>query len=219
MHYSKYPYKLVNVRLLHNGCWTSYVDDYVVRSLGRSYQPDDNAVRSLVVVNAKSMKVLMNLKDEGKIKDIVNVHRYGDNFVVDILQSYNNSILSVLNKYGAIILDTVKTNKREFWSFLTYEYKIPKIIDDLKNLAVVERVKVTDYDPSIREINLTELELKCLITAAKAGYFDYPKKVRAKELAQILGIKESTFIYHLRNAQRKMISKLLNDLDLNENLH
>ncbi|QGA68969.1 bacterio-opsin activator [Sulfolobus sp. E11-6] len=213
VYYSKYPYKLVNIRILHSGCWTSFIDDHLVKSLGRSYQPEDGTIRSLVIVNSGSMKVLMNLKNEGKIKDIINIYRYGNNYIADIIQDYNNSVLSVLNKYDAVVLNTVKVKKRELWSFVTYEYKVPKIINDLNRIGVVEKVKISDYDPNERALNLTQIELKCLMIAAKMGYFDYPKKIKAKDLAQSLGIKESTFIYHLRNAQRKIVTKLLNELD------
>ncbi|MCY0851095.1 MAG: bacterio-opsin activator, partial [Sulfuracidifex metallicus] len=95
MGYSKYSYKMVNLRLLHNDCWTSHMDGHVVKSLGRSFDHSDNGLRALVVVSSSSMKTLKSLMDEGKIKDIVNVQRYSDKFIVDIVQEYNNSVLSI----------------------------------------------------------------------------------------------------------------------------
>ncbi|WP_193453335.1 MULTISPECIES: helix-turn-helix domain-containing protein [Metallosphaera] len=194
------------------------MDGHVVKSLGRSFDHSDNGLRALVVVSSSSMKTLKSLMDEGKIKDIVNVQRYSDKFIVDIVQEYNNSVLSILNNNGAIVLDTVKANRREYWTFVTYEYKVPMIVKELNKIGVVEKIKLSDYDGSTREIGLTESEIKYVIAAAKAGYFDYPRKVRAKDLAESLGVKESTFLYHLRNAQKKLINKLLRDLDIREQI-
>jgi predicted DNA binding protein len=213
MAYSKYPYKLVNLKLVHHNCWTNYIsENTVIRSLGRSYY--DGTLRALVVVSSKSIRKLYELKKEGKIEDILNVQRYGDNYIIDIVQKYKDSILSVLNKYEAIILETVKTNRREFWSFVTYDFKIPKIIEELKGISTIEKIKVSDYDPTRRELSMSDMELKCLIYAAKLGYFDYPKRANVKEMAKVLGISEVMFLYYLRRAQRKLVEKLLNDLNI-----
>jgi len=44
------------------------------------------------------------------------------------------------------------------------------------------------------------------------GYLDYPRKASADELAELLGISKVTFLYHLRNAQRKLITYSIKDI-------
>ncbi|WP_338604679.1 helix-turn-helix domain-containing protein [Sulfolobus tengchongensis] len=51
-----------------------------------------------------------------------------------------------------------------------------------------------------------------LKTALLMGYFNYPRNVKAKEIADVLGISKQAFLYHLRN----FINKLITSTDLDE---
>lgn len=56
---------------------------------------------------------------------------------------------------------------------------------------------------------LTDRQLEVLATAYEMGYFQRPKEANATEIADALGIVQSTFTEHLVAAQRKILSDLL----------
>lgn len=56
---------------------------------------------------------------------------------------------------------------------------------------------------------LTDRQLEVLTVAYEMGYFKRPKDANATEIAEALGIAQSTFTEHLVAAQRKLLSDLL----------
>jgi len=52
--------------------------------------------------------------------------------------------------------------------------------------------------------NLTEKQRKAYELAVKEGYYEYPKKIEIKKLAEISGISYSTFQQHLKYAEKKI---------------
>ena len=57
---------------------------------------------------------------------------------------------------------------------------------------------------------LTPRQLEALETAYSAGYFDWPRESSGEEIAELLGVTQPTFNKHLRSAERKAFSMLLN---------
>lgn len=56
---------------------------------------------------------------------------------------------------------------------------------------------------------LTDRQLEVLETAYEMGYFERPKQANATEIAEHLGIAQSTFTEHLMSAQRKLLDDTL----------
>lgn len=56
---------------------------------------------------------------------------------------------------------------------------------------------------------LTERQREVLGTAHEMGYFEYPRKSNASEVATALDIEPSTFTEHLNAAQSKLLDELL----------
>jgi len=57
---------------------------------------------------------------------------------------------------------------------------------------------------------LTPRQMEALETAYSAGYFDWPRESSGEEIADLLGVTQPTFNKHLRSAERKAFSMLLN---------
>ncbi|MEF8840863.1 MAG: PAS domain S-box protein [Haloarculaceae archaeon] len=57
---------------------------------------------------------------------------------------------------------------------------------------------------------LTPRQLEALETAYSAGYFDWPRESSGEDIADLLGVTQPTFNKHLRSAERKAFSMLLN---------
>ena len=58
---------------------------------------------------------------------------------------------------------------------------------------------------------LTDRQLEVLRTAYREGYFERPRRANATELADELGISQSTFTEHLVAAQRKLFADVFDD--------
>jgi len=70
---------------------------------------------------------------------------------------------------------------------------------------MVNGIRVSD----ILYNGLTEKELLILKTALSMGYFNYPRSVKAKEVADELGITKQDFLYHIRNSINRIITSTL----------
>lgn len=68
-------------------------------------------------------------------------------------------------------------------------------------VSIVERDRATQDAP---ENELTDKQAAALEAAYYHGYFDQPRGSSATEIAEALGVTHSTFLQHLRTAQRKV---------------
>jgi predicted DNA binding protein len=57
---------------------------------------------------------------------------------------------------------------------------------------------------------LTPQQLKAVNLAIKKGYFEIPKKINLEELSKQMKLSRTTFLEHLRKAEKKILSKYFN---------
>jgi predicted DNA binding protein len=81
-----------------------------------------------------------------------------------------------------------------------------QIMSTLDSLGFKPKIlRLAKHEP--KEGVLTEKQENVLWLALKMGYFDYPRKINTKELAQTLGIVPSTFSEITRGGLRKLLEK------------
>jgi predicted DNA binding protein len=56
---------------------------------------------------------------------------------------------------------------------------------------------------------LTEKQRTVLSSAFDNGYYDMPRRIDSKELAEKLDLRSSTFIEHRRKAERRLLASVL----------
>jgi len=56
---------------------------------------------------------------------------------------------------------------------------------------------------------LTEKKREVLLAAYKLGYYDIPRKITSQELAERLCLVDSTVVEHLRKAEQRLMTRLL----------
>jgi len=49
-----------------------------------------------------------------------------------------------------------------------------------------------------------------LITAYKKGYFDYPRRIKSKDISSYIGISKATLSQHIRRAEAKLYKPIIN---------
>ncbi|MFW5900826.1 MAG: helix-turn-helix domain-containing protein [Halodesulfurarchaeum sp.] len=59
------------------------------------------------------------------------------------------------------------------------------------------------------EESLTDRQREALHTAFIAGFFEWPRLNSGEEIAETMAISQSTFLQHLRAAERKLLNVLL----------
>jgi hypothetical protein len=149
----------------------------------------------------------------------------------------SNRIIDVLNADGSDYICLVKGNApskfmpimKEFdldlvWvkpSYITHEKIVYSCIGDQPSLKIfIERIKFfgkiisiscqrVDCDFLQNLSCITDKQRAVLIEAKKSGYYDYPRKINAGQLAERLGIGKSATIEHLRKAEKRIISQVL----------
>ncbi|WP_225807710.1 helix-turn-helix domain-containing protein [Thermococcus bergensis] len=84
------------------------------------------------------------------------------------------------------------------------------VITTIKEVYGAEVAGIEDYSPEYSPLlKLTDKQLEVLLFAYKSGYFDSPRRVTLRELAQILGLSPSTVKEHLREAEKKILEELI----------
>lgn len=78
----------------------------------------------------------------------------------------------------------------------------------------IERLQRTGVDVSVRkvirvrkELTLTTAQTRALQLALVSGYFEYPRRIRQRELADLCGISSSTLAETLRRAERGVVEE------------
>lgn len=73
-----------------------------------------------------------------------------------------------------------------------------------------ERPAVTTQEVTTAiENSLTDRQREALQTAFIGGFFDWPRGSSGEDIAAVMGINQSTFLQHLRAAERKLLTVLL----------
>jgi predicted DNA binding protein len=104
-------------------------------------------------------------------------------------------LLSASGEYGVPIEWRVLGTKRSLRKLMT-KLKRRKTPYEIADISVVRRKKV-----------LTTRQEWLLRSAFERGYFDYPKKVRIRMLASLLGVTAPTLHESLRKTQRRLIEE------------
>ena len=71
--------------------------------------------------------------------------------------------------------------------------------------AELERIAPVPDHPA----GLSERQYEVVMAAVTAGYYDWPRRTEVERIAAELGIAHSTFLEHLRKAERKLIMTAL----------
>jgi len=206
--------KLVELMLSveHENCWTNLVGNYVVRTLKLSVDTEKNFIRSIIVIDKKNKDLIGKIKRADSFVGYSTLTPTGDEkkILFDFRKKYKNSVMDTIHSLDGIILDGFKYDGKEYWRILIYEDYIKELRDRLASKGRVEFIGFHDID--INDDDLTPYELNTLVLAYKNGYFDFPRKIKSDKVSKLINISKSTFTYHLRSAESKILKKYIDEL-------
>lgn len=86
-----------------------------------------------------------------------------------------------------------------------------KLIKLVGLLGKVEKVSFTKAVFSEHDLLsvLTDKQKDIIIEAKNRGYYEYPRKINTQDLSEKLGISKATTVEHLRKAEMRLMSNLL----------
>lgn len=101
----------------------------------------------------------------------------------------------------------ISPDQRVYTVLLFRREDLKAMIEEFKHIGVPTLGSITRFDePSSK---LTARQHEVVEQAFEQGYFDWPRRHTAEEIARTLDIDHSTFLEHVRKAQRKILSTAL----------
>jgi predicted DNA binding protein len=153
------------------------------------------------------------IKDLKKDKRLLHMEMQNNYFILDVKQHLMNKELF---QPGLLYIKPgITTNKGEY-IFKIASWKREQLINIYKSygkervkLNWIKKKKISNILITSPAPDLTEKQKKAFKLAVDRGYYGYPRKVDIIQLAKEFGCSHSTFQFHLRNAEKKLMPSLL----------
>ncbi|MFB9806956.1 helix-turn-helix domain-containing protein [Haladaptatus pallidirubidus] len=100
-------------------------------------------------------------------------------------------------------MDKVNGSQRIFDIVVFRREDLKRIIAELSEIGSVSLGKLSPFESQSRLLSSRQAEV--IELALVSGYFDWPRKIEAQDLASELDIAHPTFLEHLRKAEKKLL--------------
>ena len=163
---------------------------------------------------------LLDIKSEklNKTSTVCHVLRKYSVDILQIAKTRQNSFVAIAETpacrlYACVVNNgcflesehSSKDSPKLKWRILAPTRKnLNSLVKDLQTYGSYPKV-VSIHKPRSRRKNLTSKQVEVLNAAIRHGYFDTPKRISAKELAQKLGISPSTLSETIRRALKRLL--------------
>ena len=134
-------------------------------------------------------------------------------YVVFIRGRQSSSRLNILRTAGGYIMTPFEiADGKGRLTFLGTNGQIRELLDSVEREGVHYRiVSIADakFSPESPLSVLTEKQRRAVTVAYRLGYYDVPRRISSRQLAQKLRIGSSAAAEHLRKAERRLLGKML----------
>jgi predicted DNA binding protein len=202
-------------KLKHNGCWSgglakfkSEFSTHNTLSLAKDFVQDITEV-TLARGEAPEIKKYF---EESKIISEWNVLEETDKKLIvqiftDTSEIRFKSVVHTILRNNCFVSRKVNLiGGWEIWTIAAPEKEfIKSALEDIKKLGALELLylKKSTFDG----FNLSEQQEFVLKTAVSCGYYNWPRKISAQDLAKKLGLNKTTLLEHLRKAEIKVMNR------------
>ncbi|AFK21013.1 response regulator (plasmid) [Haloferax mediterranei ATCC 33500] len=181
-----------------------------------------NKSRVLFNVTTDSIEDILSFADESvSVESITHVRQNGDKHLFEATVT-GSIIAEPLINYGAfpqeitadqsaihIVIELPRfADVREIVELLENNYGETELLS--RRDRERSRKTTQEFSTSLEE-QLTERQYEVLRTAYESGFFEEPRDTTGQEVANLIGISQSTFNHHLRGAERKLFTSLFGD--------
>ena len=142
---------------------------------------------------------------DGRVKALVTFKPMNMHDI--IIRNYHECQLAkVLFGSGAIVLSAQVKKDEIFWTLACTWEEFRNVVESLDNSNInYELVWKSAFFEDNKKLSFRELEI--LKYALEYGYFDSPKKIKLRELAEMLDVSEATASNLIRKALRKVVEQ------------
>lgn len=188
--------------------------DYILSDVTREFDTplvvtretihSDNTLTFIAEVSASVDGIVDRLEQSeavlqvGKISDSTVLIRKQSCGAIPIIREYNGMLYGINSAYGTTRVFEILTFDRE---------DVRRIVEEFDEFGTARLERIAPVPD--RPANLSERQYEVVTTAIEEGYYDWPRKAEAKEIAERLGITHPTFLEHLRKAEQKLIRSSL----------
>ncbi|MGH9974741.1 MAG: helix-turn-helix domain-containing protein, partial [Nitrososphaeraceae archaeon] len=160
----------------------------------------------------KKMVLKQLLRGNGLLKNIELLYKEEDGSLVVFIEgkscvpsSSKNAQFNVISAHPPEFLDKDKMkievvgNEKDIQKFLQYSATLKNVPSKLLGLTSLQP------RPESYLSKLTLKQRQAIITAYGLGYYDVPRRVSSEGVSKHLDVDKSTFVEHLRKAERKLV--------------
>ncbi len=149
-----------------------------------------------------------------KLEDNFKAYKYIKNFEVlesgyarIVADSSDFPLAQSVHEVGAFYIYPIRFSKGREICTLVFENKedLRKMLKSLEVDWKIVRIENVNLQFDLKD--LTPQQLKAVNLAIEKGYFEIPKKVNLEELSEQMKLSRTTFLEHLRKAEKKILSK------------
>jgi hypothetical protein len=167
-------------------------------------------------LKGNNMTIKQLLQGNGLLTNIELLYKEKDDSLVVFVEGKpcvssppKNAQFKVIPSHPPEFLDTDKMKievvgkEREIQKFLRYSAKLKNLPSKLLGLTSLHP------RPESYLAKLTLKQRQAIITAYGLGYYDVPRRVSSEEVARHLDVDKSTFVEHLRKAERNLVAGVM----------
>jgi predicted DNA binding protein len=223
-------YKQVRLALWHPGCWTLAVTDehdgthLIEKSL---YTADDVIKGDFVLVGRGQAVVddVVETIDGNEVVHDVAVLKQSDGRarIVVNYERESSIVPQIVNSDFMPIEPVHITGGEEYWTVLVRASVLPDVVEQMEDDFDVEMNSITEVDPKecitfpdvVDRIHddLSPRQRELMFEARKAGYYNWPRRVSANDVAARTDISASTFLEHIRRGEQKILRSVFEELE------
>lgn len=149
-------------------------------------------------------EALETLRASDQVK---HVEDFGDGNVLVTKESCG-AYSAIERNHGILRRRTSIGSTRRVYSVLLFRREdLSAMIEEFRDIGTVRLEKLSDFDGDV--VRLTDRQYEVMRRALDAGYFDWPRGVTSEELAAEMDITRATMLEHLRKAESKLLTDVL----------
>jgi|ECHvirMinimDraft_2_1075157.scaffolds.fasta_scaffold00048_24 predicted DNA binding protein len=213
----------VDFTMVHWGCWSQLTSDHrvTVRTLAAKIRGDVivgvDEVRSSSSSEFRSF--LRDFKRNPKVMNVMDVTAVDQRkriYRVWFMEDHESMIMGVLHNFTVLWLRDLIADGTERVYMVLPEVEVEPLRNELQRIGKLIRFKTrrTELDAELfTSIDLSPQERLAMSEAVKRGYYDVPRRLDLRKLASQIGVSKPTLEEYLRKAERKILTKALQDIE------
>lgn len=176
---------------------------------------DTDAIQILTPTNVDSDAIRAELSTHDAV---LSIEAMGDDSNTIRVRVAVPTVQSEIADLGGAVRSTTVGDGRvrvvsEFSRRANLEEILAQLRESFPNIELASRVYVDRSEETHRPLSsdLTEKQLNALRTAYVSGFFNRPQQATANEVADMLDVSRTTFLHHLRAAERQIFESMLEE--------